>query len=117
MSLPPPQADQAYLDVSALEAGEMQMHLEIFVDDAEPGSTVTVPSMAFLLTHSKSGQRILFDLGCRRDIDSHPPLTRAFIARWTPYTVPQDVVESLAKGGIAPTDINTTIISHMHYDQ
>ncbi|RDB25996.1 hypothetical protein Hypma_006559 [Hypsizygus marmoreus] len=114
--LPAPQPDQAYMSVSALEGGLMQLHLEIFVKGAQPGDVLTVPSLAFLLTHSKSSKRVVFDLGCRRDINAHPPITRGFIERFTPYTVPMDVVESLAKGGLKPEDIETVVISHLHYD-
>lgn len=115
--LPSAQPDQAYMDVSALEGGSMQLCLQIFVEGATASDIVTCPSLAFLLTHSKSKSRIMFDLGCRRDVGSHSPLARAFIEKWTPITVPQDVIESLAMGGVHPEDIESVIISHLHYDQ
>lgn len=115
--LPQPQSDQAYMQISALEGGVMQLKLQIFVKGASVADIATCPSLGFLLTHSKNGKRIMFDLGCRRNMETHPPLTNEFFKKWTPVTVPQTVVESLAKGGVQPDDIDTVIISHLHYDQ
>ncbi|KAI0633720.1 beta-lactamase-like protein [Trametes polyzona] len=119
--LPAPAPDQAYCDVFALEGGFIQIPLAWVIDTAKEGETNVLPVLAFLLRHSSTGNRILFDLGIRKDIENLP----------TPYhdrinsdtlgfrtTVPADVADSLAKepGGLAPADITHVCYSHLHYD-
>ena len=74
------------------------------------------PSLAFLLRHSVSKDLLVFDLGIRRDLDSHPPAVQKVIANRI-ITTPQSVEDSLRKGGMDPEDVKTVIVSHLHYDQ
>jgi glyoxylase-like metal-dependent hydrolase (beta-lactamase superfamily II) len=116
MQLPPQSEDQSYCIVSALEAGHVHCHADVFLDNASPDTMVHVPCLSFLLQHSASKKQFLFDLGIRKDWESAPP---KLVERITPtfgVEVPQDVVESLAKGGLTPLDIDTVCPSHLHFD-
>ena len=117
VTLPPPVPDQVYIDVSALEAGNINLSIDKIFADTEP-ETVSCPSLAFSLRHSKSGFQIVFDLGTRRDFEGYPPATQKRIKDlcFSP-TVKQNVAESLEKGGVAPDEVDAVIISHLHWDQ
>ncbi|KAG2145138.1 beta-lactamase-like protein [Suillus clintonianus] len=117
MSLPSPVADQAYMNISALEAGSLNVPLQNIVAGSSPTDFIRNPSLAFLLCHSKSGHRVVFDLGIRRDINSLPPAVRWRIQYFDfQPEVPQDVAESLKAGGTLPEQIDTVIVSHLHWD-
>ncbi|KAI0650941.1 Metallo-hydrolase/oxidoreductase [Trametes meyenii] len=115
-SLPAPAADQPYIDVSALEAGIIHLPLQLFVKGATPEEVNVCPSLAFSLKHSGTGAHLVFDLGLRRDKESYPPSVQGIIAKWMPIDVPQSVDESLAKGGVDPKEVQTIILSHLHWD-
>ncbi|KIK69598.1 hypothetical protein GYMLUDRAFT_33970 [Collybiopsis luxurians FD-317 M1] len=115
-TLPPPSNNQAYCIVSALEAGHLDLPLEVFLDNAPKGSVVNTPSLAFLLRHSRSGEKFVFDLGIRKDLESFPPSIKELSKVLLRATVPRDVAESLMKGGLSPADVNTVCISHCHWD-
>ncbi|KAJ3977795.1 Metallo-hydrolase/oxidoreductase [Lentinula raphanica] len=116
-TLPPPANDQAFCTVSALEAGHLKLPLEVFLDNATPGSVLPTPSLSFLLRHSKTGKKLVFDLGIRKDLENHPPCVQKWIidTSFDP-SVPQDVAESLILGGLSPADVDTVCISHCHWD-
>ncbi|KAF9077628.1 Metallo-hydrolase/oxidoreductase [Rhodocollybia butyracea] len=114
-SLLPPDNDQAYCIVSALEAGHFNLPMKMIIDNAAPGYIVPVPSLSFLLRHSKNDKKLIFDLGIRKDLENYPPVVQKLI-QGSNATVPQDVVESLVNGGLSPTDIDTVCISHCHWD-
>ncbi|KAF8895462.1 hypothetical protein BD779DRAFT_1499672 [Infundibulicybe gibba] len=106
-SLPPPTKDQAYCDVSALEAGLIELPFEMFITDAPPG-VIVAPSLSFLLKHSSSQKLFIFDLGIRRDWENYPPLRSSGSNKYTKF--------SLAQGGTSPDDVSTICLSHCHFD-
>ncbi|KAI1789974.1 Metallo-hydrolase/oxidoreductase [Ganoderma leucocontextum] len=114
-TLPEPAADQPYIEVSALEAGLLQLIHTRFIAGSQPGESTMCPSLAFFLRHSVSKDHLVFDLGIRSDLDSHPPAVQKVIANRI-ITTPQSVEESLRKGGVKPEDVKTIIVSHLHYD-
>lgn len=117
ITLPPPAQDQSYLDVSALEAGNISLPIDKLVADVEP-EIVSCPSLAFSLRHSKTGFQIVFDLGTRRDFEGYPPATQKRIqSLGFSSTVKQNVAESLEKGGVPPGEVDAVIVSHLHWDQ
>ncbi|KAG1741131.1 beta-lactamase-like protein [Suillus lakei] len=117
MSLPSAAADQAYMNVSALEAGSLRVPLQIVVAGSSPTDFIRNPSLAFLLRHSKSGHHVVFNLGIRRDIVSLPPAVQRRIQHFDfQPEVPEDVAESLKAGGTPPERIDTVVISHLHWD-
>ncbi|KAH7873147.1 Metallo-hydrolase/oxidoreductase [Lentinula edodes] len=113
--LPLPAQDQAYCIVSALESGHIDVPLEVFLDNAIPGSQATLPSLSFLLRHSKTNETFVFDLGFRKDLENYSSsIVKLGLEKFV--RVPQDVVDSLAKGGLSPLDVKTVCLSHCHFD-
>ncbi|TBU31314.1 Metallo-hydrolase/oxidoreductase [Dichomitus squalens] len=115
-ALPAPSVDQAYVKVSALEAGIIHLPLQFFVKGASPSEVSVCPSLAFYIRHIPSGDSMVFDLGLRRDVASYPKVVQDHIARLMPVTVPQSVEESLAKGGVDPKSVQRVVLSHLHFD-
>ncbi|KAG5352560.1 hypothetical protein C0989_001778 [Termitomyces sp. Mn162] len=113
--LPAPGVEQAYCNVSALEGGILKLSSSQFTTSGIPGEVLIVPCLAFLLQHSTDGDKFLFDLGIRKDWHTYPPVTTRLIETYG-TNVPQDVVESLAKGGTSPSEISTICLSHVHFD-
>lgn len=75
-----------------------------------------VPSLAFLLRHSSTGQTIVFDLGLLRDIHQYPPAVVEDIKQYfLPVNVPRTVSESLQDGGLDPAKVDYVIYSHLHF--
>ncbi|KXN84495.1 N-acyl homoserine lactonase [Leucoagaricus sp. SymC.cos] len=116
MSLPPPAENQAYCTVSALESGHLYVTNNLFINNPESDALERFPSLSFLLQHSSSNKRLLFDLGIRKDWRNAPPKLLASIPPTFKVEVEQDVVESLAKGGLGPDDIDIVCLSHVHFD-
>ncbi|KAH8118235.1 Metallo-hydrolase/oxidoreductase [Phellopilus nigrolimitatus] len=115
--LPPPEAEQAYCDVSALEGGFFQMPCNLVVTGTDENDRHVAPSLAFLLTHASFGKRLLFDLGLHDNIDVAPvsPLLKEMLKDFD-VRVPQDVRASLKAGGLAPEEITHICLSHVHWD-
>jgi len=116
MSLPSPAEGQAYCDVSALEGGFVDLELSHFTTSIEAGVVVSAPSLCFLLQHSVTGKKFVFDLGIRKNWETYPSYTVKLIKEKFPVAVPEDVVEALAKGGTSPNEISTVCFSHIHFD-
>ena len=111
-----PGVNQAFCNVSALEAGLIELADDMFINNATPGKVTTAPSLSFLLNHSTHHQKFVFDLGIRKDLENYPPLVRAWIKSTYPVHVEQDALESLQKGGTSPDDIAYVCLSHSHWD-
>lgn len=93
------------------------MPLAQIIDTSPPGETSRLPCLAFLLKHSSRQDTLLFDLGTRKDWESaSAPASLALIKKWYGVDVPQDVIDSLRKGGLEPADVTHVCISHMHFD-
>ncbi|KAJ5389066.1 uncharacterized protein N7496_000134 [Penicillium cataractarum] len=76
-----------------------------------------LPSFSFLIDHSGSQRKILFDLGLRKDALSHPPAVRNFLAEsgWD-LQVTKDIPEILKEGHLSQDDIEAVVFSHHHFD-
>ncbi|KAJ3566396.1 hypothetical protein NP233_g7038 [Leucocoprinus birnbaumii] len=118
MALPLPAENQPYVTVSALESGRIFHDNAMFIDNPPPGSSSYewVPSLSFLLQHSLSKNKFLFDMGIWKDFKQSPPALLATIPPTFKVEIPQDVIESLAKGCLSPLDIDTVCLSHVHFD-
>ncbi|GJE96191.1 metallo-hydrolase/oxidoreductase [Phanerochaete sordida] len=116
-SLPQAKEDQAYVEVSALDGGFVDLPTMYFVLDVAQEKVPRCPSLAFYIVHIPTGTHLLFDLGLRRDIDACPPAVQA-IVKMLPVTVPPGtaVEESLVAGGISPQSVQTVVLSHLHFD-
>ncbi|KAG2070254.1 Metallo-hydrolase/oxidoreductase [Suillus decipiens] len=117
MMLPLPNVDQPFMHVSALEGGNISLPCDLVVDGNPKGESISCPSLAFSLRHSKTNSWVVFDLGIRRDLEGYTPLSQERIkALGFAPVVDQTVAESLVKGGVSPDQVETVIISHLHWD-
>ncbi|KAI0745033.1 Metallo-hydrolase/oxidoreductase [Earliella scabrosa] len=115
--LPAHTPDQAYCRVSALEGGFVNLPLDYIIDTAQSGERAHLPSLSFLLRHTKNDDKLVFDLGIRKDVQNFTPAYLERIKHMTfDVTVPEDAVDALAKGGLAPSDITHILVSHIHFD-
>jgi len=114
--LPPPNIDQAYCDVSALLAGTLVIPCWWTVADAGPDETLDAPALGFLATHSRTKERLVFDLGIRKDTQNLPQPVVDRAVKMFQCHVPEDAVDALAKGGLKPGDIAYVCLSHCHWD-
>ncbi|KAI0028870.1 Metallo-hydrolase/oxidoreductase [Vararia minispora EC-137] len=118
-SLPPPQSDQPFFEISALEAGFMTFRTDIFLEPQPPSLSPSWegPSLCFLLRHSATGEYILFDSGFRKSMDQYPPVAQALIQKFfAPVRVSHDAADRVAEGGLSPSNVSKVIISHAHFD-
>ncbi|OQU95875.1 hypothetical protein CLAIMM_02039 [Cladophialophora immunda] len=123
LQLPPPQGNnQVYVSIAALNGGFVTLPERLFVTDADPEKASMVPSMCFLIEHPVAGspgksERIVFDLGIKRDLSAYAPGMQPHISKRQPIVTSPDTKESLAKGGLdAAKDIDYVMLSHVHWD-
>jgi glyoxylase-like metal-dependent hydrolase (beta-lactamase superfamily II) len=105
------------LQVSALPTGTLHLPDRWLFEDGDTclhSARQFSPDYSFHIEHP-SGRRILFDLGMRKDLQNNPKAIQADYDLVTPE-VPEDAVDILAKGGVQPDDIDTIILSHLHFD-
>ncbi|KAI0829907.1 Metallo-hydrolase/oxidoreductase [Trametes gibbosa] len=118
MSLPPPSTNQAFVDISALDAGGADTPLSWVLAGAKEDERITLPALGFLLRHSIKRDNLVFDLGIRSDWQSLPPALLKYVIDILTFRIidGQDAVAALAKGGLQPTDITHVCYSHLHFD-
>ncbi|KAG1776640.1 beta-lactamase-like protein [Suillus placidus] len=109
-SLHPPSDEQAYMYVSALEAGHLSVPLSLMAAD-QSDDPIIFPSLAFFLRHSKSNKRVVFDLGIHRNIKEFAPAAIPVVP-----DVKQTAAESLEAGGVPPSSVDLVVLSHLHWD-
>ncbi|KAK3681243.1 beta-lactamase-like protein [Podospora appendiculata] len=114
--LPPAQDDQIFVTVSPILGGEITLPEKYFIDPADPAASHTVPSLAFLIQHPKLNRRIMFDLGLRSSITSYSAPQQLHLTNRKPHAIGPGVAAVLQQGGLSPLDIDTVILSHVHYD-
>jgi glyoxylase-like metal-dependent hydrolase (beta-lactamase superfamily II) len=124
--LPPSGPDQVYVSVSALQGGHLTLPEALFITNAEPGKRATVPSLSFLIQHpaptndqatSTASNKLVFDLGLKRDLSRYAPAQQNHISQRQPTILHPDVSDSLRIGGLDPAkDIDEVIVSHVHWD-
>lgn len=109
----------ATASVHALDAGSLTIPERFFITPADQEAKRTVPSLSFLIQHKAltgATTRVVFDLGLRRDLTLYPTALQNHCKNREPITGKPDVVESLARGNLKPSDIEIVILSHVHYD-
>jgi glyoxylase-like metal-dependent hydrolase (beta-lactamase superfamily II) len=114
--LPSPKLSQPYVHASVLEGGHVNLPENITVHGGDPTNSSLVPALSFLLRHSQSDKKIIFDLGARKDWENHPPAIQEAIRTTFKVKVPFDVVDSLRRGGLEAENIDLVILSHLHWD-
>jgi len=112
-------AAAAVVTVHALSCGHFSLPEYQFVHPVSRDARRTVPSLAFLIQHynqnTKKTTRIVFDLGLRRDIKRYAPPIQKHVETRQPMSTDPDVTKSLARGGLAPEDIDYVIYSHVSH--
>lgn len=98
----------------------IQAPVGLFMEPPIKGhATMTVPAFSFLVQQPSSGRKILFDIGLRKDWDSHPPAVMDIISKpgWG-FDIQKGVAEILQEEGIdvAGGAIESVIWSHWHFD-
>ncbi|KAJ5382252.1 hypothetical protein N7517_000163 [Penicillium concentricum] len=115
-----PRPDQVYVELSALEGGQLTLPEKMFITEADLERRVTVPSLSFLIRHPSgiSGKptNILFDLGMKRNAEEFSPTMQAHISNRQPTIVHSDVADSLRGGNLEPSSIDLVLLSHVHWD-
>ncbi|KAF3404438.1 hypothetical protein DPV78_003218 [Talaromyces pinophilus] len=105
------------VQVSLLPSGFLTLPEHVFCSDQHDKSVRNlVPSMSFLLQHSGSKTKIIFDLGLRKNLAAYPSNIYPHLKTRQPIHTRPDVTQSLQKGGVEPEDIDVIILSHVHYD-
>jgi len=61
-SLPKSSSPSAYVDISIIEGGQLDVPKNLIEKDGSEGKNV-VPSYAFLIEHKGLGKKVFFDLG------------------------------------------------------
>jgi glyoxylase-like metal-dependent hydrolase (beta-lactamase superfamily II) len=78
----------------------------------------SVPDFVFLIEHTTTGNKYLFDLGMRKDLEnSTPELVKDVLPHFRSY--PKSPVEILRKHGTPdqqPSAVKAVIFSHLHFD-
>lgn len=120
ITLPAPAPNQTYVTISALDAGHLTLPERLFITNADPEKRSTVPSLSFLIQHPSSSSSVpttlVFDLGLKRDISGYRSAQQHHISQRQPTILSPDAAESLRKGGLSPEQIDTVILSHVHWD-
>lgn len=114
---PSPPLEKAIVSVHALSSGRFSLPEYQFVHPVSRDARKTVPSLSFLIQHRniENGDitRIVFDLGVRRNIKRYAVPIQNHVETRQPMTTDPDVVKSLAKGGLTPSDVDYVIYSHV----
>ncbi|KAI0717290.1 beta-lactamase-like protein [Cerioporus squamosus] len=116
MSLPPPAKDQAYCDVSAFDAGHINMLLGQLVDVAKGDEMTDLPVLSFLLRHSRTGDILLFDLGIRPDVENYSTGALELSRKMGMTLQGRDIPAALERGGVSRADVKRVVLSHIHFD-
>lgn len=88
---------------------------ELFETKLRGFDTFIGPSYAFLIEHEPSGDKLVFDLGMRKDISDHTP---AILAKFegVDLQVTKNVSDILEENNVDLRSIKDVIWSHYHYD-
>ncbi|KAJ7910629.1 beta-lactamase-like protein [Mycena leptocephala] len=89
-----------------------------FLTPVAPGyENLACPIFAFLVENTSTKQRVMFDLGARKDLENAAPsVAAAFKAGQMAIPISKDIVEQLAEDGVELESISAVIWSHTHVD-
>ncbi|KAJ7741293.1 hypothetical protein B0H16DRAFT_1890488 [Mycena metata] len=95
-----------------------------FVTPVAPGyENLTCPVFAFLIENTSTQQKVLFDLGPRKDFENGAPgVAEAVKAGHLALPISKDIVEQLSENGVEPKSISAVIwrrvkdLYHSHSD-
>ncbi|RDL30988.1 Uncharacterized protein BP5553_09777 [Venustampulla echinocandica] len=102
------------VDTTAL----MTVVADKFVEPARDGhELLNMTVVAFLIEHEPSGQKLMFDLGVRKDFWNLPPILQQRLGRVIPsLRVDKDTTEILQESKISLKSISSVVWSHYHWD-
>ncbi|KAJ7815495.1 hypothetical protein B0H14DRAFT_3476122 [Mycena olivaceomarginata] len=112
-------ASNAIVEVKAFNVANVTTTLPgVLLQPVLPGhDTIRIPLHAFLIEHSASKKRFMFDIGMRNDPLNLPPsvasLFQSGVYSGDPF---KDITELLEEGGVPLESIETIIWSHSHFD-
>ncbi|KAF4978727.1 hypothetical protein FZEAL_4947 [Fusarium zealandicum] len=127
MALPAPNlhlpASANVVDVRIIDStARLRVPMASFIEQPMPGhEMLECPAYSFLIEHP-SGQKLLFDLGLRKDIEGSPPVVLASFKKQSEatgslVTVDSDIATILKdEGSVELESINAIIWSHWHLD-
>ncbi|KAK6984827.1 Metallo-beta-lactamase superfamily protein [Favolaschia claudopus] len=90
----------------------------VFLSPVLPGhENLGFPVFAFLIEHSATGKRVMFDLGPRADLENTAPvIAEAVKAGVVAMPVKRDIVQQLKDEGVELGTLDAVIWSHAHFD-
>ncbi|KAF7323928.1 Metallo-beta-lactamase superfamily protein [Mycena kentingensis (nom. inval.)] len=90
----------------------------MFFQPVLPGTdNFACPIYAFFIENSTTKERIMFDLGPRKDLENAAPFLAAAVkAGYSAMPVDKDITEQLVESGIALDSISAVVWSHGHAD-
>ncbi|KAJ7048482.1 beta-lactamase-like protein [Mycena amicta] len=74
------------------------------------------PVFSFVIEHSATQTRILFDLGLRKDLENSAPNIAQLIQQAFPVQAQADIVDLIEANGIPKESVSAVIWSHSHVD-
>jgi glyoxylase-like metal-dependent hydrolase (beta-lactamase superfamily II) len=80
--------------------------------------TFYAPDYVFLIEHTSTGNKYIFDLGIRKDLENLPPLLKETVLpnfKCEPQS-PADILTQHGNASQQPANIKAVIFSHMHFD-
>lgn len=87
-------------------------------DDNGTRKSFYAPDYVFLIEHTATGNKYVFDLGMRKDLENLPPL---LVEGTLPHfkcepKSPADILQEHGSPDQQPEKVKTVIFSHMHFD-
>jgi glyoxylase-like metal-dependent hydrolase (beta-lactamase superfamily II) len=86
--------------------------------NSSSSKTFYAPDYVFLIEHTPSGNKYIFDLGMRKDLENLPPLLKENVLpqfKCEPQS-PADILIQHGNDTQQPKHIKAVIFSHMHFD-
>jgi glyoxylase-like metal-dependent hydrolase (beta-lactamase superfamily II) len=102
------------VEVYALPTGHLVLPDRWIFQDGDIKVNHRVPDFSFLIVHP-SGKKTIFDLGLRKDLDRNPVIIQNDYPILK-LEVPEDASDILLRGPIKPSEIDSVILSHLHFD-
>jgi glyoxylase-like metal-dependent hydrolase (beta-lactamase superfamily II) len=99
-----------------LAGGRLKMRKSVFLPDADKSETIELPVASALIRHRQGN--VLFDTGCHPKAAVDAAGCWGALAKFMTPIMPADenVLTGLAALGLAPTDIDVVVNSHLHTD-
>ncbi|PWY75018.1 metallo-beta-lactamase superfamily protein [Aspergillus heteromorphus CBS 117.55] len=96
----------------------MTIKSQVLIQPVQPGHEIlNLTDVAFLVEDEVSGEKVMFDLGTRKDYWNLPAVIRQHLDELIPsLRIDKDVTEILSESGVPLSDIGSVVWSHYHWD-